>query len=490
MQRIGYLTSEGFIVPAKILKERLGKLYDSFFNKLTIKQEQYQGVVKVTKLYAPYMHNGTLCALLPRALIPRMVPKILDRVENQLPPLNPARFDMCVALYDNQHIVINYLLEHIFTADRIAAGSATAILNLQAGGGKTYVAAGMIAALGLRTLYIVPRVQLADQCIADLRGCFPAQADLIGKFNPISTDTQLVTVVVINTALDRPKEFFTGYSFVILDEVHMYCSEKRRAIFKKCTAPAVLGMSATTEDRTDGLDVVAHKELAVDGIIRADKLPNFAVDNVQFDCTVRLIRYKGPEEFTKKIPHPATGDTFAILMTDMFMQDPYRMKLILKEINALYNWRGESGQSHNIYVFCEKREHVKAIYSALLAAGQAGIDAPEITPEELAQFMAGVNNTEEIKQNARILITTYAYSGTGVSIVKMSAIVLATPRRAQMRQIVGRIFRRGGDASIRRVIVDIVDQKTTLRRQLEDRQPAYHERGASIEVVDIDYTKV
>jgi superfamily II DNA or RNA helicase len=107
---------------------------------------------------------------------------------------------------------------------------------------------------------------------------------------------QDVTVIVINSALTRDEEFFRGYSLVIYDEAHSYCSESRKEIFRKCNTWVCLGMSATTEDRNDGFDPIVHKELAVDGIIRAENIPSFTYEDVAFDCHARILNYSGPAE--------------------------------------------------------------------------------------------------------------------------------------------------------------------------------------------------
>ena len=85
-----------------------------------------------------------------------------------------------------------------------------------------------------------------------------------------------------------------------------------------------------------------------------------------------------------------------------------------------------------------------------------------------------------LKENARMLLTTYGYAGTGISIDKMTAIVFLTPRRAQMKQIIPRILRRGGDLSITRRIIDIIDKRTPMQYQYGDRSIAYDFYGMQV----------
>jgi superfamily II DNA or RNA helicase len=83
------------------------------------------------------------------------------------------------------------------------------------------------------------------------------------------------------------------------------------------------------------------------------------------------------------------------------------------------------------------------------------------------------NDIQQAKNTGRIIMTTYSYSGTGVSINKMDALILATPRKSNMTQILGRIFRLKGNVDITRNIIDIVDTKICLKSQFYTRKKTY-----------------
>ena len=92
----------------------------------------------------------------------------------------------------------------------------------------------------------------------------------------------------------------------------------------------------------------------------------------------------------------------------------------------------------------------------------------------------GVEKTAVSKARAagsHVVLTTYGYSRRGISLADMTSIVLATPRRNGMRQVLGRILRRGSDESIVRQVVDVVDVCTGLRGQAADRRKIYKEKG-------------
>ena len=80
-------------------------------------------------------------------------------------------------------------------------------------------------------------------------------------------------------------------------------------------------------------------------------------------------------------------------------------------------------------------------------------------------------------EKQRIVLTTYGYSRRGVSFPNMTAEVLASSRRNGFMQIGGRIERQGSDTSIRRVIVDFVDVRTSLHSQHRDRKHTFEMKG-------------
>lgn len=487
MSQQGFLTSAGFMVPTSTLKSMFGAKLPQLFSKLTIVTMQKVGPPKVAKMYGFVDVKGVPCVVLPRTLIGMMSRTL--KINILLPPPITAVFDP-VEVYDNQKIIIEHLCATVYTDARITAGTAACILNLRAGMGKTFVAAGLMSRLGLKTLYIVPKRPLAMQAIRDLAYCGISAGGDIAK-DPV------VLVMVINSALNKPAEFFSKYSFCVMDEVHMYCSEKRRVIFQKTTMRAVLGMSGTTEDRSDAFDPIAHKSLSFDGIIRAEKIPGFTYEDVVFDCRAYIINYNGPPEHTQNLTHESTGRIFTHYMHNQFINDPYRLKLAVAELVKLYDWRGvaDDGSSsmHNIYVFAEEIDilvKAKVAFCAELTLGvgrspegdqnaRGDIVADMAFEEGLELFTGGLTEAEitNATKNARVLFSTYGYAGTGVSILKMSAILFLTPRKANMKQILARILRRGSDTSIPRVCVDIVDNQTALRYQLGARRAAYEYYG-------------
>jgi hypothetical protein len=486
MNITGYLTYNGFIIQDNLLRRKLGAGYDKFLESLTIRTPQKIGPELTGRAYKHDMIGGIRCIFLPRTLISVFLNQhIIDEFVNLLAPVPAREYKFICELFGNQRVIVDWFTQNVFCADRVKTGNAIGVLNLRAGMGKTFVAAGMIAALRARALYIVPKRPLLVQAIRELKLCFDGAN--IGKYTSTiykkdkhkNVDEQDITVIIINSALDRPKEFFAKYDLIIMDEIHSFASPERQSIFWRAQSKYIFGMSATTADRSDKFDFVYYKHMGA--VVMAESIPGFTYEAVTFDCTLRAIWYKGPPEHTKVLNGP-TGMMAPYLMARQFLKDPYRNQLVVKIIREFYEWR-DGDKKHYIYVFAEELKPLEELLELL---------RKELPPDELANFVGGIKDDkiEEIRVNSRVILTTYRYGGTGVSFEQMTVSVFLTSRKANMLQILARILRRNGDRSIPRYFVDIIDARTPMRRQFNARQPAYEFYGAKNVRQDIDYTDV
>lgn len=518
-----FITQFGFIALEKDVRA-VKKEYAKFLRGLTLVYNPLVGSSVSRELFKLKTIGGRPHIVLPRTLISEFRVIFGDRVpiKNMLPLPNliTRPIEMQVDLFDNQAIIVDRVMGAL-TPHRQSSGTAAVMLDARAGLGKTYMMAAIISRLKMRTLYIVPTISLCTQAVADLRLCLhkyacendadvgsanddaetsnddaesqpPGTGELTGlTINAFSKRNEGaindITVIVINSALLRSDEYLSQFSVVIYDEVHMYCSATRAEIFRRTCTHVNIGMSATTGDRSDGFDKIAAAELAMDGIIYASKLPGFTENSVAFDGSVRAIQYYGAPEFTRRLTHDATGNMFIQYMNQQFMRDSARCKLILREIKTLYDWVGSRGQRHCIFVFCEDHASLGHIYSLL--NGVAGLLCPELVVENGAvKPMTGKSKTAEVEEckvdpSTRIILTTYGFSGTGVSIARMTAIVFVTSRKSNMKQIVPRILRSGSDLSIPRVVVDIIDAATPIRNHFPHRRRAYEHYNMKVTVI-------
>jgi hypothetical protein len=183
------------------------------------------------------------------------------------------------------------------------------------------------------------------------------------------------------------------------------------------------------------------------------------------------------------------------LIIEDFLNDEFRNKLIIDELLKLFKLK------LNVFVFSERRNHLEYLYNQfnyLLSENnidnyEDNLSIPELDINKNIVLYGGSTDEdiENAKSNSNIIFTTYSYSSTGVSINKMNAVILCTPRKSKSKQIIGRIFRLNKvNNHIKRIIIDIVDNKSVLKNQLYSRMSAYKERECQIIKREIDYTDI
>lgn len=506
-----YLDSRGIVVRLNDVIRAIPEYYASLSNTYFPKKgpPQVTHVYRIMNVAAREATPACEMVILPRSALAALfgagwrivcrlpTPMILERYRERL------RTDF---LYADQKIIIGHILSGWFPGASTNEGddvwararsqcahtfARSVCLNLRAGYGKTFIAAGMIASLGARTLYIVSTCELARQALSDLLlvvpQCGVVYAKSVDMFDCVRRAPTLygACIVVINTLLlymkgldksgTRREPLANSFGLVILDEVHTLCSPGRAQVFWYAQARYMFGMSATVGERRDGRDfMLAHH---LHPLIDAAQIPGFTYGSFPFTIRVNVISYYGPNKFTHTLKHETTDMVFVPYMIDQFARDPARSSIVVRECARLL------ADDHYVFIFCEERSHCEQIARDLERARVASIEDAGMPRAVI--FYGGIDNEDRALaiandgKGARVLIATYGYSGTGVSIVRMTAIIFASPRYSNMKQIVGRILRRGSDASRVREVVDIVDSRTCLARQFTKRCAAYNYYGAT-----------
>ena len=133
--------------------------------------------------------------------------------------------------------------------------SGRGVIVLPTGAGKTVVAFTAMARLGVRTLVVVPTIELLRQWRSGIVERLSAPEDAVGAIGGGERTDGAITVITYDSAA-MPRRRLDGYGLLIFDEAHHLPAQSYRAIVKKCSAPWRLGLSATLE-RADG----RHTEL-------------------------------------------------------------------------------------------------------------------------------------------------------------------------------------------------------------------------------------
>jgi superfamily II DNA or RNA helicase len=124
------------------------------------------------------------------------------------------------------------------------------VVVLPTGAGKTVIALLATAELGLRTLVVVPTIELVQQWHRELAKRLGYPLSEVGMIGGGKRTMRDLTVITYDSA-SMPSRRLDGFGLLIVDEVHHLPARAYRAISRKVNAPFRLGLSATPE-RADG----------------------------------------------------------------------------------------------------------------------------------------------------------------------------------------------------------------------------------------------
>lgn len=331
--------------------------------------------------------------------------------------------------------------------------------ELEAGLGKSYVAGKVIHCCGVKTLYVTPTKYLMQQAVNDLRGMLKGYS--IDYYCGSHKGDADIVVMVINSLCNiRDLNYLSQFGLSIYDECQLYTTEKRITAIERAATKYTLGISAEVPD--DDVGVLLQYRLGKKVI--ADELNGFFIDDeLKYNTDLRIIKYAGPSAFSQNLVNSITGTLQTAYMTAQAMCDVYRIQLIVDETRKLYD------MGRNIFIWVDSRIAVDLI-KKMISMENMLVECPE----DVSHLRGGVSEREiELAKNSRIIVATYQYAYVGVSLPKFDAMIMASPRKAKIYQTMKRIYRMGGDPSVTRIVIDIVDYKTGLARQLPSRMEVY-----------------
>lgn len=542
----GIITYQGLeLKKDDIVKKYQIEGYKKLLKKFVIRYKSPIGTFFIEKKNYIIKNN---ILLLPRFATEDLLNcKIINNITNSLTEgLNVNFFYTGEPTY-NQQIVIDHIFNNIYTESNKLKGLCGLTLNMLAGGGKSFLAMNIINKLNLKTLIIVPNTYLLNQWVELLSKFFPnnkigqyygkkkEDGDIIvAIINSLVNDEYIFDEVMFNNICDNSKcnsiakynfedecnplycakhkcknmikiknkkviknyiEFFKEFGFVILDESHIYCTDSFKIVYNRFQSSYMLGLSATPNERNNKCDIISH--LNIGKVLKADEIDGYKKDNTKFNATVTLLKYNGPDEYVNTHINETTKMICVPKIIEDIVNDPYRNQLIIDQLLELFYFK------LNIFVFSERRSHLEHLYELFNETIKKKKDIDYDIESNLSVPELNINNNivlygnssdddiDTAKNNSNIIFTTYAYSSTGISINRMTALILTTPRRSKSVQIIGRIFRLNDiNNDEERIIIDIIDNKSVLKNQLYERMKAYKDRDCVIQKKEINYTDI
>jgi len=281
----------------------------------------------------------------------------------------------------------------------------------------------------------------------------------------IFTAKSLIKAEYVFGAEKIPYEtYLAKFGLVIYDEIHNYATKGYKEVFWRTNFLCKLGLTATPDERLDCMDVMYKHHAGPE--IKASELAG--VVKTRWTCTVHAVKYNGPVQYTAKLTNN-DGWVQTQLMCQQFAEDPYRTQLIINRANEMLM------RYKNVFIFAEHRNYVEYLKNRL--------------GDDVGVLMGGCTDADYAEAiTKQIIIITYMYGKEGLSVPKMNAIIFAHPRKSHMRQIIGRILRCDDGES--REIVDIIDNKTSIKSQYYERKKIYNEKEFVIVEKVVPYTSI
>jgi superfamily II DNA or RNA helicase len=379
------------------------------------------------------------------------------------------KFIATAPLYSYQEDILQHVMKNIFN-DKY---NKTCYLQLDTGLGKTRLGCAFINEINKTTIIVVPTIAIGFQWIDECNELYPElNIGFYNNKNKFSPDNYDALVIVINTFYKKDILFISKFGFIIFDEAHEYHSSQFGKSLWLAQTEYVLGLSATPEERPDGLDL--YVQLHLGKPIYAKDITSLSKH--MFKCEVKAIQYYGNPEFTNTIT-TSNGTTSTILTINNIIQDTVRIQLIINEIKLLYE------NNHGVLIFSEYRNFLDILKQYLLVITDKITILDDINDNDIGILRGGIKKEDILKikkENRKIVLTTYGFSRRGISLIDMTALVLTTPRRNGIKQIIGRIMRKGSDENITRKIIDIIDMRSILKTQYNEREKIYMSRNYPI----------
>ncbi len=493
------ITKSGAFIKFDYLNENIGeylKLAKRIDNYFTLRSKTITGVMK--QLKCARMDKAHKRIIVPRFGVYEILTKKYGlanfttgcQISVGEPP--SRKFKWHGTQTNNQKLIADDIMTNYYNKERVKLGSAGVIVNLEAGQGKSYLAAYLISVIQKKTAIILHTTALIEQWVKVLQNAL-GETVSIGYYYTKKKKAGDIMIFIVDSAANdefliagetfKALDFYSRFGFVILDECHMYSSKTALKALKAAQAPYMLGLSATPDEHADGYDKAVW--WSIGPVLDASILDGYVATSDDFSAEVHRVMYYGPTEHTKLIVNKTTEMTSIAETINMICEDEARNKIIIDCICEGLNL------GLFMFVFADRREYLTHLQEMLISHRNIEGDIVD-SEDDFVRVVGGAKNEdlENAEIKSKVIFTTYQYMGTGKSVVKMNGLVLATPRKTKMKQYINRIFRLGSDATIKRHIWDICDMKLKLSNQWSTRVAHYNSKKYTITTKKIKYSDV
>lgn len=325
-----------------------------------------------------------------------------------------------------------------------------AIINAWVSWGKTFTALAIAAKLSQKTLVVTHTTNLRNQWEKEVKKCFGIQPGRIG-----SGDFQVSSPIVcgnIQSLYRRIDDIKHLFGTVILDEMHHVSSPTFTRIIDEMPARYKIGLTGTLE-RKDGRHVVFRDYFGTQ--IHKPPKENYMTPSI--DVIKSEVRFLDGSytPWAERINHLANNEEYV-----------NSVALIAAKYAA---------EGHKVLVVSDRVAFLKVCHRLVGENSVCITGDMDFTEREKTMNMIGEKD---------ILFGTQSIFSEGISLDKLSCLVLATPINNEplLTQLIGRVIRKK-ENKCQPKVVDIHLKGKTATRQANARMGYYMKQGYDINVL-------
>ncbi len=333
------------------------------------------------------------------------------------------------------------------------ANNSRGTIVLPTGSGKTFVGLAAISDLAIKTLIIVPTIDLLDQWLAKIieTGLYPSEN--LGKFGGGKREIHEITVVTYDSARIYLKRLRQAFGLLIFDEVHHLSGQQWQDIGRGYLAKCRLGLTATLSKSDNSYNPVIN----LVGPVVYEKKPNElreigAISLYELKSIYVKLSTADQQEYTRNITtykeYMRKKRLFGVQGYQKLIyryKDPYARKALTAHRKAreiAFNSTGKltvvrdiinSHPQNKILLFCESIRFIEQVSETLLI--------PVVTSktpirERKALLSCFKNGTIRILASGKVFD-----EGIDITSASVGIIISGTGQTRQFVQRLGRILR-------------------------------------------------
>jgi superfamily II DNA or RNA helicase len=367
---------------------------------------------------------------------------------------------------------------------KLKMGMTGFLFHMPTGGGKTLTAIRAMALLGRPTLVVVPKSDLIDHWVDEIKlhtRTAPTQIGT-GQNGKIDWRGKSIVIAMADTvALDREdKEFKYSWGTVIYDEAELRIpAETLNSVLSLFPAKYRIGIGATLE-RKDGMSQLLKLHIGETSIRTTEAL--------KMPASVLMRRYQATKGF---VPPKLDVMVRRGIILRLLEEDMARNLMIAKDVRRFLNSKGR-----RVIVMSDRTKLLGNVYRLLIhnlkvASEDIGyycnslIYGSELRPHkggtkrfDLKRSVGKKERTHTL-DNCRVILATYPMLRAGTNVPDLSGLILATPQTTA-EQATGRIERYLDNKKMP-IVVDYLDTRfEDCLRWADQRVEEYQSRGLKI----------